>query len=258
MRRLPVILGLTVAIVVAGTADSANWPQPLGEYFADLDACVLIYEQEQDLLTVQNPERCAMPLSPCSTFKIPNALIALETEVLTGPGHKIPWDGKERSRKVTNRDHDLASAIRYSVVWYFQEVARQIGAVRMQEYVDRLEYGNRDISGGIDRFWLSNSLRINAYEQLDFLRKLKNGTLTISAESQEQVRNILLLRADVPGMLRGKTGSCRSDAFDHGWFVGWLVNGGKTTFFVTNFIATDAWGRQAQSRVYEILKDMQP
>jgi beta-lactamase class D len=51
-----------------------------------------------------------------------------------------------------NRDHTLASAIRFSVVWYFQEIARRIGAARMQRYVDAFQYGNRDLSGGVDRF----------------------------------------------------------------------------------------------------------
>lgn len=258
MQRLPVILCVVAAALFATPAHSASWPQPLADYFADLDSCILIYEQEADLLTVQNPERCALPLSPCSTFKIPNALIGLETGVLSGPTHEMKWDGKERWRKITNRDHDLASAIRHSIVWYFQAVARAIGNERMQQYVDRLEYGNRDISGGIDRFWLSNSLKINAYQQLAFLQQLKNGELPVAAEAQEQVRNLLLLRTDVPGMVRGKTGSCRSEAFDHGWFVGWLVNDGHTTFFVTNFIAPDAFGSQAQPLVYNILKQMQP
>lgn len=236
----------------------ATWPQPLAEYFGGLDACILIYEQEADLLTVQNPERCALPLSPCSTFKIPNALIALETGVVTGPGHIIQWDGKQRSRKITNRNHDLASAIRHSVVWYFQAVARMIGAERMQDYLDSLGYGNRDISAGIDRFWLGSSLKIDAYQQLRLLQQLKNNQLPFVNKAQEQVKNIMLLRTDVPGMLRGKTGSCRSEEYDHGWFIGWLLNGGKTTFFVSNFIAPGARGSQAQSLVYDILKQMQP
>lgn len=258
MRYLPVILSAAVAALFSVTAQTASWPRPLAEYFPGLDSCILIYQQEVDLLTVQNPGRCALRLSPCSTFKIPNALIALDSGVLAGPGHRLSWDGKKRSRKVSNRDHTLATAVRHSVVWYFQEVARMIGAQRMQDYIDRMEYGNRDISAGMDRFWLGTSLKLNAYEQLSFLKQLKAGELPVSGHAQEQVRNMLLLNTDVPGMLRGKTGSCRSDAFDHGWFVGWLVNDRQTTFFVTNFIAPNARGSQARRHVYDILNEMQP
>lgn len=258
MRYLSVIMSGVLAMLFSVAAHAASWPRPLADYFPGLDSCILVYQQEIDLLTVQNPERCALPLSPCSTFKIANALIALDTGVLTGPAHPLQWDGRERSRGVTNRDHNLATAIQYSVVWYFQRVANMIGARRMQDYLDRLQYGNRDISAGIDRFWLGTSLKLNAYQQLSFLKQLRAGELPVSGQAQEQVRNMLLLNTDVAGMLRGKTGSCRSDAFDHGWFVGWLVIGDRTTYFVSNFIAADAMGRQAQRYVYNLLNEMQP
>jgi beta-lactamase class D len=52
-----------------------------------------------------------------------------------------------------------------SVVWYYKELARRAGQQRMPSYVDRFGYGNRDNSGGIDRFRLPGGLRISA-EQL--------------------------------------------------------------------------------------------
>lgn len=44
-------------------------------------------------------------------------------------------------------------------------LARRIGPVRMQHYVDAAEYGNRDLSGGLDQFWLTGNLRISPREQ---------------------------------------------------------------------------------------------
>ncbi len=58
--------------------------------------------------------------------------------------------------------------MKHSVVWFYQEVARRIGAERMQAHLDALGYGNRDISGGIDKFWLTGGLRISPHEQIDF------------------------------------------------------------------------------------------
>jgi len=258
VRGLLLIFSVVLTALFATPAQSTSWPKPLADYIPEFDSCILIYQQEADLLIAQNSERCALPLSPCSTYKIPHALIALDSGVLTGPEHQIPWDGKPRARKATNRDHNLATAIRYSVVWYFQQVAQMIGAQRMQDYLDRMAYGNRDISGGIERFWLGNSLKINAYQQLDLLKQLKAGTLPASSAAQEHVRNMLILNTDVPGMLRGKTGSCRGKPSDHGWFVGWLINDDRTTFFVSNIIGKEAWGLKAQRYTYEILKEMQP
>jgi len=258
MRRLVLIISVVLAALLSAPAQSASWPKPLAEYIPEFDSCILVYQLEVNLLTVQNPERCALPLSPCSTYKIPHAMIALDSGVLKDPAHQLPWDGKQRARKATNRDHNLATAIRHSVVWYFQQVAQLIGTQRMQDYLDRLAYGNRDISGGIDRFWLSSSLKINAYQQLEFLKQLKAGTLPASSVAQEQVRNMLILNTDVPGMLRGKTGSCRGNPSDHGWFVGWLTNDDRTTFFVSNIVGKKAWGIKLQRYVYEILKEMKP
>jgi beta-lactamase class D len=33
-------------------------------------------------------------------------------------------------------------------VWYYQQLAERIGAERMQLYLERINYGNRDISAG--------------------------------------------------------------------------------------------------------------
>ena len=89
----------------------------------------------------------------------------------------------------------------------------------MQEWIDKVGYGNRDIGGGIDRFWLSGALRISAVEQIAFLRRLAAGTLPFSARSQETVRRItiqesapdyVLHRQDRIGDARGHCAKGRS------------------------------------------------
>ena len=44
-------------------------------------------------------------------------------------------------------------------------------------YLTRIQYGNADPSGSVDRFWLDGALRISAMEQVDFLRKLYRNEL---------------------------------------------------------------------------------
>ncbi|WP_369126360.1 penicillin-binding transpeptidase domain-containing protein [Paludifilum halophilum] len=49
-----------------------------------------------------------------------------------------------------------------STIWYFQEVARRVGESKEQEFLHVLHYGNRDLSGGLTRFWLQSSLKISS------------------------------------------------------------------------------------------------
>ena len=42
----------------------------------------------------------------------------------------LPWDGVRRPREEWNRDQDLRSAMKHSVVWYYQELARRVGPDR--------------------------------------------------------------------------------------------------------------------------------
>jgi len=52
----------------------------------------------------------------------------------------------------------------------------------MQKYV---EYGNRNIGGGIDQFWLTGDLRIDPGQQVDFGDRLRRGVLPASKRSQD-------------------------------------------------------------------------
>ena len=158
---------------------------------------------------------------PASTFKIPNSLIALETGVVGDPDKDVfKWDGVKRSIEAWNRITPCASAIAASAVPVYQEIARRIGAERMQKYVDLLEYGNRDIGGGIDQFWLTGDLRIDPVQQIDFVDRLRRGVLPVSKRSQDLVRDILPVtkvgdaidpRQDRPARRRARQAVARLD-----------------------------------------------
>ena len=119
------------------------------------------YKVDDYLVIASDRNRSGEPRLPASTFKIPNSLIALETGVVGDPDQDVfKWDGVVRAIEAWNRDHTLRSAIGASAVPVYQEIARRIGAERMQKYLDLFEYGNRDIGGGIDQFWLTGDLRM--------------------------------------------------------------------------------------------------
>lgn len=201
--------------------------------------------------TVVGREDAARRHLPCSTYKIPNTLVGLETGVIPDEHFTLKWDGKKRWIDDWNRDHDLASAMKYSVVWYYQEVARRIGEPRMTEWLHTLRYGNESTEGGIDRFWLDENvgddgkphaggLRISPLQQVDFLRRLRTGELPVSREHAALVTRILpsVRVGDVD--VRGKTGLGELGGRAVGWIVGYAERGEHTWVYATHVDAPQA------------------
>src|SRR5438128_4044690 len=143
------------ASFTAAAADGVARPQWQRHFDAkDARGTFVLLEPANDRYLVLNEGRARTRFLPASTFKIPNALIGLEVGSITDENEVFHWDGKPKLRAAWERDQTLATGMRESVVWMFQEVARRTGKERMREWLDRLEYGNRDMKGGIDLFWL--------------------------------------------------------------------------------------------------------
>jgi beta-lactamase class D len=201
--------------------------------------------------TVVGREDAARSYAPCSTFKIPNTLIGLETGVIPDEHFALEWDGKRRELSDDwNRDHDLASAMKYSVVWFYQEVARRIGEQRMQEWVHSLRYGNESIAGGIDHFWLGDDdeegrhhaggMRISPLQQVEFLRRLRAGELPVSAEHFALVKRILPNVRFGEVELRDKTGLGVASGRTVGWVVGYAERSDRTWIYATHVDADES------------------
>ncbi len=214
----------------------------LGQFFNEYGVIgsFLMCDLKNDSIICYNRERTTKAFIPASTFKIPNTLIALETGVVTDENFLIKWDSTRYDIGTWNKDHSLKTAFANSVVWYYQEVARRIGQERMQHYVDMMQYGNRDISGGIDLFWLEGSLRISQVQQIDFLRRLYTYQLPISKRSIDILKKIMILEKADTYTLSAKTGLALRAATHIGWLVGFLERGGNVYFFATNLEQTNA------------------
>ena len=180
--------------------------------------------------------RAAQRFPPFSTFKIPNSLIGLETGVIRDADFLIKWDALKYPADPNFpqwfRDQTLRTAFQRSAVWYYRELAERVGEARMKEFVDKLDYGNGDVSGGLTRFWLNSSLRISADEQVAFLRRLYLGELPVSQRSLDIVKQIMVHEETPAYRLSGKTGGGPlSEGRFLGWFVGYLEAGGATHVF---------------------------
>ncbi len=223
-----------------GVAAAVAGPRELPELRRFFEAervtgTIAIFDSADGVTSCSDLERCSKGYIPASTFKIPNSMIALETGVVDDSETLLPWDKQQYSVDAWNQDHTLRTAIQVSCVPCFKAIARKVGQGRMADWVKRLGFGNGDISGGIDRFWLSGGLRITPLQQLDFLRRFDGNQLPISERTADIVRDIITLDVGPSHVLRGKTGSALPPDEPHEalWFVGWVELGERRVFFAT-------------------------
>ncbi|MGZ3182259.1 MAG: class D beta-lactamase [Telluria sp.] len=189
---------------------------------------------------------CATRVTPASTFKIAIAAMGFDagilqdahTPVLPYKQGYVDWGGAEWTQPA-----DPTRWLKYSVVWYSQQVAHKLGARRFHRYAERFGYGNADVSGdpgkhnGLDFSWIGSSLRISPREQLGFLRRIVDGSLPVSAQALAHTREVVETFPAAGGWtIQGKTGSARAHAHaererPYGWFVGWANKGDRTLVF---------------------------
>lgn len=241
---LLIAISLNVGVLAQSSLSS---PQPttlttaqtpdLGRHFRELglEGSILIYDSKQNRTYEHNPQRNATAFPPASTFKIFNAMVALETGIMPDDVAVLTWDGVQRSIEAWNHDTNLRQAFQNSTVWFYQVLARRAGHQRMQQFIDKVGYGNRLIgtTEDIDRFWLKGPLKITPKQQIEFLQRLYQNDLPFSQRTMNLVKDIMV-REQTPGYtLRGKTGWLNSTKPELGWFVGYLEQNSNVYFFAT-------------------------
>ncbi len=279
MKKIVFLLVLILVLVACGREAQDGTPSPssastqiksepetieldLAPHFEarNVAGAFLLFDANANQYQGYNFPRHTNPYLPASTFKILNSLIGLETGVVADEEEIIPWDGEVRFYDAWNQDHSMRSAIAVSAVWFYQELARRIGTAQMQEWVSKAEYGNQNITGNIDSFWLDGDLRITIQEQIDFLRRLQADELPFSERSLEIVKDITILEETEAYTLRGKTGSALRFEPQIGWFVGYLEKDGNAYFFATNIEkanAQGALGQVSQEITLDILTELE-
>lgn len=220
------------------------WTTPInassGQHCNSNCTFVLKSEKSQEQTIVNSP-RARQRMTPWSTFKIPNSLIALDTKVIPDISTKL---------KVNKNDYPvkkwwpkvwyeapitLQDAFKYSALPIYQSVAKEIGAKQMQKYIDGFKYGNQDISSGIDDFWLNKSIKISAMEQVAFLQKIYNAQLPVSAQSLAKLKEIMLVESTPKYKLYAKTGAGNISKNHYlGWYVGFVETSDDVYFFALN------------------------
>lgn len=223
-------------------------------YFDGINGAAVIYDPAENSFQIYNQELALTRRSPCSTFKIISSLIALEEGVIEPDDSVRTWSGEIFWNEEWNRDIGFSDAFHASCVWYFREVIDEIGKETMQKELNRLLYGNCDISDWeghlntnnsnpvLTGFWIESSLLISPKEQTEVMERIFGDHTEYSEETLNQLKQVMLLSeqngADVS--IYGKTGMGKA----HGivvdsWFTGVADTDGRRIYFCVYLGETD-------------------
>ena len=228
MKNIAWILFLVIAFA-ACSPNNVETDNSLKKYFDEnkVEGTFGIYNNGTNDFTIYNLSRFKdSAYTPASTFKIINSLIGLETGKIRDEKMIIPWDGVKRNIEEWNKDMTMTEAFKVSCVPYYQEVARRIGKDTMQFWIDSLGYGTRfqkPVIKTIDSFWLDNSVKVTADEQLGLMKKLYFDQLPFQKRSMRIVKEVMVMEKNANYTLAYKTGwGYRENGNSIGWIIGWI------------------------------------
>ncbi len=230
----------------------------LSAYFSGYEGSFVLYDLNGDTWNIYDMEQATLRTAPDSTYKIYDALFGLEEGVIAPNDSFMAWNETDYPFEAWNADQDLYSAMQSSVNWYFQEIDKQIGSSAIQGYIQKIGYGNENISADLSSYWMQGTLKISPVEQVELLTALHNNNFDFAPENVKAVKNAICLFSSEGKNLYGKTGTGRVDGQDvNGWFVGYIEAAGNTYFFATNIQAAEnATGNKASEISLSILSDM--
>lgn len=222
-------------------------------YFDGLDGSAVIYDPAENCFEIYNKEAALTRRSPCSTFKIVSSLIALENGIIDPEDSVRTWSGESFWNEEWNRDIGFDDAFHASCVWYFREVTDEIGEDLMQKELDRLSYGNCDISDWKGRlntnnanpaltgFWIESSLLISPKEQVEVLERIFGDRSAYSQKTREKLKQVMLLpeQSNSDISIYGKTGMGKAGGIlVDAWYAGFAECSGDNIYFCVHLDET--------------------
>ncbi len=252
------IKGLTIILILAlfglASCNQNKSTDNLEKFFQenDVNGTFVLKNMNTNKMLIYNKERSNKEFVPASTFKILNSMIALQESSIANINDTIKWDSIDREYKSWNKDQTMKTALPISCVWFYQELARRTGKEKMQECIDKTNYGNKKIENKIDRFWLDGNLAISANEQIDFLEKLVKNELAFDKNIQETVKGIMITDSTQNYIIHSKTGWSQNI----GWNVGYVETKDNVWIFALNIDMENlSKGKLRKTLTYDILKE---
>lgn len=212
--------------------DNPFWAKEFAQI--GVNGTFVLYDPATARWQFHNKARADSAFSPASTFKIFNSLVGLQEKAVANDSVVLPWDKVERGWEKWDMDHSMKTAFKYSCVWYYQEIARRVGERRMQYWLNKVGYGNRQMGAAIDSFWLTGALKISALQQIEFLYALEAGDLPFPKAIQENVQRLMVAEQGEGWKLYGKTGWGDRKGRQIGWYVGFIRSGAQRRIFAMN------------------------
>ena len=191
------------------------------EIYGNRNGCAIIYDIQADTYIAFNASEMTRRVSPCSTYKIYSALNALEMETISPTNNTLVWDGSPNYYESWNQNHDLKSAMHYSVNWYFQRLDQLSGKENTEGFFQKIHYGTGSLGDDPDGFWNGSGIRISALEQVELLTKLYHRELPAQPNNVDAVLAAMLTNSEDSVRLYAKTGTGRlGNQNVSGWYIG--------------------------------------
>jgi beta-lactamase class D len=216
-----------IFFIAACTTNNVQVDAKLAETFkeAGVDGSFCIYDNGTGQFTIHNLARYKdSAYLPASTADILTALVGTEIGKLTN-----------EQMKMTGDSITAINAFTASYVPFYQQLARSIGKDTLKNWIDSLKYGNKAMGISLDSFWLNNTLKITADEQLGLVKKLYFGQLPFQKRTHDIVKKMMLQESNANYTLSYKTGwGFLPNGQSLGWVVGWIEENKHPYFFVLN------------------------
>lgn len=228
----------------------ADW----SDYFDGFHGAAVVYDTTARQIIVHNSKLAETRRSPCSTFKIISSLIALENGIIEPDNSTRKWSGEVFWNEKWNHDIDFSGAFHESCVWYFRKVIDEIGKKRMQKELNRLAYGNCDISDwkgqlntnnnnrALTGFWLESSLKISPREQTEVMERIFGENSVYSGKARDELKKVMRVEEqnDTDISFYGKTGMGKAAGIVvDAWFTGFEKSVEGTIYFCVYLGRTD-------------------
>ncbi|MGB5794147.1 class D beta-lactamase [Poseidonibacter sp.] len=243
--KIFIILNLLLNFVLANDKEIENIFQK-----KQIDGTLVLSSLNSDKEFIYNKNRALTQYIPASTFKVLNTLISLEEEVIKDEYETIKWDGKKRFYEPWNKDQNLQSAISFSCVWCYQKFAKELGNDKYLFYLKKLHYGNEKTGLDVTTFWLEGDVKISAYEQIDFLKKLYKNDLPFKQRNIDITKKILTVEETKNYIIKAKSGWSGKI----GWYIGYIKTNSNVWFFALNADITKDQLKYRKQIVLEALK----
>lgn len=228
----PIYLIFSFLILLAScSTNPANIDNSLKKYFdsAHVEGTFAMMDNQRGDITIYNLALDTLRLNPGSSFKIMATLAGVQTGVIADDSMKLNVDTTSRTDSIT-----LQQAFQQDNVAYFQEISRRIGKDNLRQWMDSVKYGNEQMNGAVDSFWLNGSLKISADEQLGLMFKLYFDKLPFQKYAQSLLRNAMLQRENTLYSLHyAASTSTDSSGNPLAWVSGWVEENRHVFFFVT-------------------------